>query len=496
MDQQFGIIDLGSNSVRLVLYREVETGIIQEIDNVKSVLRLSAHINERGDIDSQGKNALIECLKRYSRFCKTRGVKKIYGIATAAIRSATNKESLIQLINEETGIDFRVLNGEEEAYYGYLAVVNTLAYREAITVDIGGGSTEITYFKERSLVHSHSFSFGAVTLFQTFEEDLDQIKEFVGEQLKSQKWLIGLKCPVIVMGGTARNLARVHQRKINYSFPSLHNYVMKSEDVEKTLQEIKQTPLQERKGISGLSKDRIDIFPVGLVVFLSVIDTVQSSLFITSNKGIRDGFLFEKIFEQENGILSDILAFSTSQFMKRYQVHIKHTEHVAKLAVMLFDRLKISGCHSWSEDNRTILKTAALLHDIGRAINVNDSTKHTFYLIENVLLLGVTHRERILIGLIASYKNNRQLNKFASIHRALITKEDELMVLQLGTLLLLARQLDRNMDQQVEEIAIYPGKKKLVFKLKDGQLQWMKEPIEDCLKKMSKAFAHPLTLFL
>ncbi|HJV44181.1 MAG TPA: Ppx/GppA phosphatase family protein [Bacillota bacterium] len=493
--KQFGIIDLGSNSVRLVLYREDETGTIQEMDNVKSVLRLSSHINDRGEIDSEGKEALIECLKRYSQFCKARAVKIIYGIATAAIRSASNQSFLIQEIADETGIIFRVLNGEEEAYYGYLAVINTLAYREAITVDIGGGSTEITYFKDRKLIHSYSFPFGAVTLFQSFREDLSRIKQFVSEQLSSEKWMMGIKCPVIVMGGTARNLARIHQRKINYSLSSLHNYMMNRGDVEETLHEITEIPLEKRKEVNGLSKDRIDILPVGLAVFTAVMELVQSSTLITSNKGIRDGFLFERILAPNHKVLPDILAYSTEQFMKRYRVNREHSEHVAEIAIQLFDQLETLACHTWGERERILLRTAALLHDIGRSINVIESTKHTFYLIENVLLHGVTHRERILIGLIASFKNNRQLVKFASAH-PFITKEDELLALQLGTLVLLARQLDRNMDQKVQKIEVHPLKKKLAVSLKYEQLQWMEEPIEDSLKKISKAFARPFSLSL
>jgi exopolyphosphatase/guanosine-5'-triphosphate,3'-diphosphate pyrophosphatase len=492
MDQQFGIIDLGSNSVRLVIYRKDET--IQEIDNVKSVLRLSAHINKNGEIDKKGTETLIECLKRYSQFCRMRGVEKIYGIATAAVRSATNKDALIEEILEETGIPFRVLSGGEEAYFGYLAVVNTLPYCEAITVDIGGGSTEITYFKDRLLVYSHSFSFGAVTLFQIFGDDIDKIRNFVTEQLNTQDWIRGKQCPVIVMGGTARNLARIHQRKIGYSLSSLHNYVMNRGEVEWTLLQIDYMPMEQRKEINGLSKDRADILPAGITVFLAVMDQVQSKQLVSSNKGLRDGFLFDMLFKNDNGILPDILEYSTDQFMKRYRVDTKHALHVSQLAVQVFDTLKEVGCHAWGSRERSLLQAAAQLHDIGRSINIIEATKHTFYLIENVLLLGVTHKERIIIALSASFINSRQLATFASAHRSLLTKEDEKLASQLGAIVFLAKSLDRNMDQRIKGVQIFPTKKKLALRVIGQQVAWMKENIEESLKKMSKAYGINFTL--
>ncbi|RXT13867.1 Ppx/GppA phosphatase family protein [Ammoniphilus sp. CFH 90114] len=495
--EKFAIIDLGSNSVRLVLYGQDDTGTVQELDNIKSVLRLSAHINEKKEVDNEGIMKTIACLRRYKQLCDVKGITKVLGVATAAIRHASNREEVIRYIHEQTGILFRVLTGEEEAYYGYLAIVNSMDLREAVTVDIGGGSTEVTYFKDRKLESTHSFPFGAVTLTQRFlksdpptQEELSRLSMFLTVELSTQPWLKNLKCPVVIMGGTARNLARMDQRKNQYSLSSLHNYPMDKQELEEMLRALSSFSLEQRKQVDGLSKDRADIVISGLCVFKQVMDGTQSDQLITSNKGLRDGILYELLHGQENLIIPDVLDFSTHQFMKRYRVNIPHAFHVSHLATQIFDQLRQLKLHPFGERDRTLLKAAACLFDIGRSINIIESTKHTFYLIQNVLLMGVSHNERLTIGLIASYKNNKQVRKLAEQHTDLVDKENIHKAQVLGSVLLLARAMDRMMTNQVSEIKMSIGKNKIFVELHDPIMEdeWMYSIVADQIKKFTKTF--------
>ena len=503
MQQKFAIIDLGSNSVRLVVYAQDESGAIYELDNIKSVIRLSSHINDKGEITKDGIKKTIKCLRRYKQFCNRRQITEIIGIATAAIRSAANQQYVLDLIQEETGLPFRVLNGEEEAYYGFLAAVNSVPVDEAITVDMGGGSTEVTYFKDRKIIHSHSFPFGVVTLTQQFMntqrptfDRLIELKKFIVEQFSSQSWILSKGCPIIAMGGTARNLARVHQRKRQYSMSSLHHYIMDTDEVGYVFDWLKQLPIEQRKEVQGLSKDRADIIVAGMGVFLHLMELTGSGHLIISNKGLRDGVLFEKSTRQGNQpVLQNVLRYSTEQFMKRYKADWSHCTHVAKLSVQLFDELKKESVHSYGERERALLEAGALLHDIGRSINIIESSRHTFYLLQNVLLTGATHKERLLIGLIASYKNNRQLREFSAAHQDILSKQDEHFVHKLGVLVLVARVLDRSMSQQVRSLELITLKKKIQLKLylKEDKL-WELDLLEEHLQKLTKAFDIPFTI--
>lgn len=496
MEDKFAIIDLGSNSARLVVYRKEDVGTILEEDNIKSVLRLSSLMNQKGEISSTGVEKTIHCLKRYKQICDLRGIGQIYGIATAAVRSAMNKEDLLATIYNETGIQFRILDGNKEAYYGYLAIVNTMEYREAITIDIGGGSTEITYFKERELIESFSFPFGAVILTEKYlpsempsVDEIIHLKSLLQDQFSQENWIAGKKCPVIAMGGTARNIARVHQKRRQYSISSLHNYQMTYQDVEEILEWLRQVPLSKRREVNGLSKDRADIFLAGICVFLTLMESVQTDLLYTSNKGLRDGLLFEVNSKQGDVILPDVLEYGTQQFMNRYRVNAIHSQHVANLATQLFDELKKIHLHEWDESERKLLETSARLHDIGRSVNIIESTKHTRYLLENVLLIGCTHRERLIIALAASYKNNKQLQKWALSHQDILSKEDVETALKLGALIQIARFFDRMINQSVYKIQIADANKKVKINLflKD-QPWWEEQELQDHLKRLSKAF--------
>ncbi len=490
----FAVIDLGSNSVRLVLYHHDDSGTVQEIDNIKSVLRLSAHINDQKEITEEGLRITLECLKRYKTICEGKGIDHVLGVATAAVRQAGNRAQVIEAIYQETGIPFRILTGQEEAYFGYLAIVNTLDYQDAVTVDIGGGSTEVTYFKGRSLQQAHSFPFGAVTLTQSFlrsdppaPAQIESLKQFLAEQIGTQSWIQGLNCPLIVMGGTARNLARMHQRKVGYSLSSLHNYRLSRAQLVELMDQLAFMPLDCRKHVDGLSKDRADIIFAGLMAFDEIMKRVGSRELISSNKGLRDGLVFDLILDDQEKRLPDVLEYSTAQFMKRYRVNLSHANHVAFLTGQMFDQLREMGVLTLGDRERILLQTASRLFDIGRSINIIESAKHTFYLIENVLLLGVTHQERLMIGLMASYKSAKQMKKTAEPYGDLLGKEQLQTIQWLGTLVQCGRVMDRMMDQKVREVSFSFGKSKLQLRVSGvSEEDWVYLIIKDQMGKLSK----------
>lgn len=500
MGKYIGIIDLGSNTARLVVYFVNGHGIFQEYDNVKRVLRLSNHICKDGKIDQNGFHKTIECLRQFKELCDAREVTEIIGVATAAVRQAQNGFELLQAIEQATGIQMRLLSGTEEARYGYMAVVNSMEVEHGITIDIGGGSTEITYFQDRKLLKSVSFPFGIVTLTKEFFRsevptplELRKMTLFLEQQFASQTWLANKRTPLIAMGGTARNLAKIHQRQLQYSMASLHHYTMSESEVGEVLDWVAKMPLEVRKNINGLSKDRADVIIAGITVLHVLLKWTGSDQLIISQKGLRDGVLYEKTLQDRNiSGVDDVVMLSAEQFMHRYQVHQIHARHVRNLSLTLFDELNQMGLLEMGTAERKLLEVAALLHDIGRSINVYETSQHTFYLLSNVLLLGLTQKERLLIAMISSYKNNKQLQQQISIHHDIVFKSDKLTIEQLGHVLLLARALDRSMTQQIQHVHLKERKKQVIlecFGSKKDLVEYIL--LEDILEKISKFFKRP-----
>lgn len=162
------IIDIGSNTIRLVLYQYNYEEGLQELGNIKTVARLRTYLQPSGEMSEDGIQVLSETLLTFKAMLEEFEIADVKAVATAAIRQATNRDQIIAQMKEQTGIQIELLSEEEEAYFGYIAVAYSMGTKSAVTIDIGGGSTEITLFENKELQQSHSFPFGTVSLKQRF----------------------------------------------------------------------------------------------------------------------------------------------------------------------------------------------------------------------------------------------------------------------------------------------------------------------------------------
>ena len=155
---QYAIIDIGSNTMRLVIYEKQSGGFYKEIENTKVVARLRNYLVD-GVLSEEGIEVLLQTLFQFQESTRFHQLHHVLCVATATIRQAENQEEIKKLVEGQTDFTLRVLSEYEEARYGYLAVMNSTSFSEGITVDIGGGSTEVTYFRNREILEYHSFPF-------------------------------------------------------------------------------------------------------------------------------------------------------------------------------------------------------------------------------------------------------------------------------------------------------------------------------------------------
>ena len=225
------IIDIGSNTIRLVLYSYKKNEGLREFGNIKTVAKLRTYLLPNGEMSEEGIQVLADTLNSFRLILADYQVTDIKAAATAAVRQAVNNEEIIRRMQEETGIKIDILTEEEEAYYGFAAVAHSMDTPSAVTIDIGGGSTEITLFINKKLQKTFSFPFGTVSLKQKFlnastitRDELVQLRAEVTEKFSSLPWIKDVAFPVIGIGGSARNLAQVHQQKTNYPLSGVHEY--------------------------------------------------------------------------------------------------------------------------------------------------------------------------------------------------------------------------------------------------------------------------------
>lgn len=465
---KLGIIDIGSNSIRLVIY-ELTDHSHRIIDEAKESPRLSQRINKDGTMAQADIDLITETLLHFKMLCEASGTKTVKAVATAAIRNAVNSADIVQQLRERTGITVEVLTGEEEAYYGFLGTINSMQVKDAFLIDIGGGSTEVTLILNREPVHSFSFPFGAVNSAKNFAlddgvTDTNGIKRMVEEALNEHPWITshpGL--PLIGVGGTMRTLVKISQRKVKYSLPLAHNYVLSNAEMSTLIDWLASMPSNKRKKVDGLSKDRMDLVVPGGVILQTVNEHAQSSHYLTSGSGLRDGLL-NALTRPNQPKINDVLEHGVRNLMSLHPtIHEEHVEHVSRLSSKLFDEL--ADFHNMPAEYRTYLRTAALLYRIGVTVNYHRFSKHTFYMLAHSRLDGLTHREILLSAIIASFKTKNQAEQYYRHHTDILLPSDLEVAEKLGTILLLGIALDRSKTQAIQDLTVEKSAEKLILRL-------------------------------
>ncbi|ANE48440.1 hypothetical protein SY83_21570 [Paenibacillus swuensis] len=473
---RFGIIDIGSNSIRLMICEVTENGAYRVIDESKASARLSAHIDSNGNLPSSGIQIIIETLAYFKKLCEASGASSIRAVATAAVRNAVNADEIIRLTEEGSGIPVEILSGEEEARYGYLGVSNTLDIEEGYLVDIGGGSTEIAYFRNRKLQQSVSFPFGSVNTGKKYlrngnldAEGLTRIQAMVSQAMDKEPWIRkhpGL--PLIGLGGTIRSVSKLDQKRKKYSLPLTHNYPMSAQDTDDWLSILMPMPLEKRKKVPGLAKERADIILPGLAIMQAVFRHTGSRHYIISGAGLRDGLFFEALSPDKPEI-DNVLEHSVRNLMSLHPaIPYSHLEQVNRLAVTLFDHLQ--PFHALGARVREYVHVAALLYRIGVTINYYQYAKHTFYLMAHSRIDGLTHREILICSMIASHKSKSRTRSLFLEHKDILTESDFGLVMQIGSLLHLAIALDRSETQPVNKLQAEVFNKELLLSLQIAKL--------------------------
>ncbi|WP_226576518.1 exopolyphosphatase [Halobacillus litoralis] len=458
----YAIIDVGSNTMRLVVYMRDKGGRLREVENVKAVARLRNHLTKEGQLSKEGLQKLLTTLKSFKEVAESYTLEEMVCVATATIRQAENQEEIIDQVSKHTGFDMRILSDHEEAYYGYLAVANSTSVKEGITVDIGGGSTEVTYFKDRNLVESHSFPFGALTLKQDFfrkdlptEEEFSALRSYLLEQFRSLPWLNKKNIPLIGIGGGARNLVQIDQNLKEYPLAGLHQYKMKDSDLSFVKNYLFTLPMKKLQKVEGLSKDRADIILPATEVFHSLYDTIQATGFILSRKGLRDGIFYEQLTrDMGTALFPNVLEESIQELINDYDLNGKQIQHVQHLTHDLFFQLHEKGVGPLRKSDWQEVKRASYVFNLGEYIDGESSAQHTFYLLANRTIDGLMHMERLRLALMASYKNKTVFKQFLQPYKKWFLKEEHKKVRLLGSLLKFCYSLDSTRRQTVQTLSV------------------------------------------
>lgn len=459
--EKIGIIDLGSNSARLVIVNLFTEGYFMVVDELKESVRLGQDMERDGFLKPARVAETIKTLKMFRKLCDASGVTRIIAVATEAVRRAKNQRSFLDEIQATCGIKIRVLSPEEEAVLVYRGVINTMDVPKGIVLEIGGGSTKIVYYNRRNMLNYVTLPFGAVTLTGLFsgeglkpEEQAAKIEEFFTEQLKQVEWLreVDPDVQMIGVGGSFRNLFKIAKMVHKYPLDNVHNYKMQVEDFMPLYDMIKVLDLDKKKKIKGLSAERADILPAALAVIKAFVSYMNAEQFTFSGAGLREGLMFNQALPMTiEKPIADVLNYSLTTLVKYYGCDEKHVEHVVNLSIQLFKQLRV--LHKFPRQYLKILKVAAMMHDCGMSVKYYNHQRHSWYMILNATLYGVSHRDIVLAAFTACCHKREEINAYDwARYRDIISDEDLDIVKKLGVMLRIAESLDRSNSGTIKGI--------------------------------------------
>lgn len=458
--EKVALIDIGSNTARLVIYDVLEGGYFVVSEERRNAVRLG-----ETEIDGSLKQTrimqAIDTLKAFKELCAIKKVDKILAVATAAVRSASNQKTFLSDVYNATGIRVTVVSEEEEANYVYQGVINSMEIPRGLIMEIGGGSTKFVYYNRRMILHTQIFDFGAVTLTNKFvspdktpEQCSDDMVEYVKSQLEQVEWFkeIDPDTQLIGVGGSCRNLARIVRKVKKYPLDMVHNFNMETEDFNYVYNMVRSLDLDKKRRIKGLSSARADVFPSAMAVIKAFVDYMGFTKFVTSGSGLREGVMFNYAYPQTlEKPISDVLGYSLHSFASHMGVNVPHAEQTFNLCVQLFKQLRV--LHKFPRAYVKVLRVCAMLHDTGKAFKFYNNPKHTSYMILNSNLFGISHRDLILAAFVTDVNNKEEVNytdwsKFSAI----LSSEDAEAVKKLSVILRLATALDYSMRGMVSEV--------------------------------------------
>ena len=405
------VIDIGSNSGRVVVFEHDTAGHLRTLAGSRASLRLVHDVDTRGELSDATMGRAMEAIRDFKAIATGAGARRIVAVATAAMRDAGNGALFAERLRRELGIRIEIIDGAAEARYGFTGAVRGLAVSSGLLFDVGGGSMQLTRFTRRVRGDEVSLPLGALRVSERFLESdpptrkqLQRLRDHVRnhltkagvKRLKSDEWLVGT-------GGTLRNLAKIDRQARQYPIVGLHGYELPVDRLKRVVDLLAATKEKRRDNMPGLSAERADSIVGGAVAIETLAEVAHATHIVVSGQGVREGLALGLLgipFASPESVRETSLSSLVARFDGWTPDAAARRRHVV---ATLYRAIEPRGPAAV----RTAVEQAARVLDIGRSLDVVNRHQHVADIVLTTELSGFTHPELALLSAIVRRAGDR-----------------------------------------------------------------------------------------
>jgi len=451
-----GAIDVGSNAMRLGIAAQDDDGAPRLIQRYREPVRLGHDAFTTGVLSRQTMDEAVDAFRQFRRILDQHHVEKYRATATSAMRDAANGHELIARILDQTGIELKLISGEEEARLVHYSISRRvdLSHQFSLLIDMGGGSVEVTLCDDGEVVSAQSFKIGTVRLLEMLGKEGDfniLLSEYLDGARKKLREQIGRRKTdqCVATGGNASAIGELACQLLNTESADRISISQLSQLIER----LAGLSFEERIRDLGLRPDRADVILPAAMVFHEIMMLGGAETMLMPEASLLDGVMLDMVDSEQRTFRSqrrNLLAWARS-LKKKYHVDRKYGKHVAHLALALFDQTR--ALHHLSHRNRLLLELAAHVHEIGMYVRVGGHHRHAAYLVSVAPLLGLSATEKNLLAQVVRYQRKGAPNESHEAFVALDAVQQQ-MVWQLSALLRLAIALNKERRNRVDDVEV------------------------------------------
>jgi len=404
------VIDIGSNSARMAVFKKTSRFGFYLLREEKSKVRISEGAYENnGELQDFAIKRAISALREFLLIAKSLKARKILCVATSAVRDAPNKSEFLKKVKDELNLKIKVIDGDKEAFFGGVAAANLLYENNGVTIDIGGGSTEFALIVDKRIESTISLKLGTVRLKELFFDkgDIEGAREYIKKELQKLGNVYNSK-KVFGIGGSIRALSQAIMKRIDYPLDILHGFTYEIKEQKEFLERIIKMKDDELLK-AGIKPERLDVIRPGTLIFLEALKYLGAKEVITSGVGVREGVFLTDLLRNDGYRFPANFNPSVRTIIDVYQIDRKLASYETKIALEVFDLLKDE--FKLDEKYKMHLTYAIKLSRAGELVDFYEAHKHTDYILLNSLHYGFSHSDRLLISKIIRFHKRKKIKK-------------------------------------------------------------------------------------